>query len=318
MLPAPRRAVDDAVAVTVMSELFVPETSQWLSTSSGRIAGEGYSWIQAVHWVAGSELYQPRRHRSHGPRSFGPTTVYIAQLLSELSPCRPGIDYLMRRTGLSERAVEYHLQMLRETGLLAWIVKGTRVSGGPAQASEFARMIPPEFDIALGIRTVQRDEGAPAYTRAVSGIAECGRELIPKLARKASRKVRKPRSKTSSKTPARGAREGAGQVVGTAVSGDGRCTPMQVGTSGPSSAATTSLPSETTDVASGKSESSTRRKSDKQARRGINSVGRRYQLASELIREIPWLGRASTPRIAWVVRHVADAGWSAAEVQAWL
>ncbi|MFG2394587.1 transcriptional regulator [Streptomyces lavendulae] len=318
LIPAPRRAVDDAGAVAVMPELFVAEAAQWLSTSSGRIAGEGYSWMQVVHWVAGSGLYQPRRHRSHGPRSFGPTTVYIAQLLSELSPCRPGIDYLMRRTGMSERAVEYHLQMLRETGLLAWVVKGTRVSGGPAQASEFARMIPPAFDVALGIRTVQRDEDAPAYTRAVSGIAESGRELIAKLAKKASRKVRKPRSKTSSKTPARGAREGAGQGVGKAVSGETRCTPMQVGTSGLSPAATTSLPSETTDVASGKSESSTRRKSGKQARRGINSVGRRYQLAAELIREIPWLGRPSTPRIAWVIRHVADAGWSAAEVQAWL
>ncbi|MGW1520785.1 transcriptional regulator [Streptomyces sp. NPDC002287] len=318
LLPTPRRAADDADAVAVMPELFVAEASQWLSTSSGRIAGEGYSWMQAVHWVAGSGLYQPRRHRSHGPRSFGPTTVYIAQLLSELSPCRPGIDYLMRRTGLSERAVEYHLQMLRETGLLAWIVKGTRVSGGPAQASEFARMIPPAFDVALGVRTVQRNEDAPAYTRAVSGIAESGRELIAKLAKKASRKVRKPRSKTSSKTAARGAREGAGPGVVTAVSGEARCTPMQVGTSGLSPAATTSLPSETTDVASGNSESSTRKKFGKQARRGINSVGRRYQLAAELIREIPWLGRASTSRIAWVVRHVADAGWSSAEVQAWL
>ncbi|MFC9817318.1 transcriptional regulator [Streptomyces virginiae] len=317
-LPAPRRAVDDIDAVAVMPDLFVAEASQWLSTSWGRIAGEGYSWIQAVHWVAGSGLYQPRRHRSHGPRSFGPTTVRVAQELAALSPCRPGIEYLVRRTGLADRTVEYHLQMLRETGLLAWVVKGTRVSGGPAQASEFARMIPPEFDIALGIRTVQRDDDAPAYTRAVSGIAESGRELIAKLAKKASQKVRKPRSKTSSKTPARGAREGTGQGVVTAVSGEARCTPTQVGISGLSPAATTSFPSETTDVASGKSESSIRRKSGEQARRGINSVGRRYQLAAELIREIPWLGRALTPRIAWVVRHVADAGWDAAEVQAWL
>ncbi|MFB7982986.1 transcriptional regulator [Streptomyces vinaceus] len=314
MIPAPRRAVDDADAVAVMPELFVAEASQWLSTSSGRIAGEGYSWMQAVHWVAGSGLYQPRRHRSHGPRSFGPTTVRVAQELAALSPCRPGIKYLMRRVGLSERAVQDHLRILREAGLLAWIVKGTRVAGDGGQASEFARMIPVEFDIALGIRTVQRDEDAPAYTRAVSGIAESGRELIAKLAKKASLKVRKPRSKTSSKAPAKGADRG----VVTADSGEARCTPMQVGTSGLPSVCTTSLPSETTDVASGKSESSTRRKSGKQARRGINSVGRRYQLAAELIREIPWLGRASTPRIAWVVRHVADAGWSAAEVQAWL
>ncbi|MFG2716198.1 transcriptional regulator [Streptomyces goshikiensis] len=317
MLPAPRRAVDDTDAVAVMTELFVAEASQWLSTSSGRIAGEGYSWMQAVHWVAGSGLYQPRRHRSHGPRSFGPTTVRVAQELAALSPCRPGIKYLMRRVGLSERAVQDHLRILRETGLLAWIVKGTRVAGDGGQASEFARMIPVEFDVALGIRTVQRDQDAPAYTRAVSGIAESGRELIAKLAKKASRKVRKPRAKTSSRTSARGACEEADQGVVTAVSGEARCTPKQVGSCSSSPTATTSLPSETTDIASGKSESSTRKVSGYKAR-GINAVGRRYQLAAELIREIPWLGRASAPRIAWVVRHVADAGWSAAEVQGWL
>ncbi|WP_322872229.1 helix-turn-helix domain-containing protein [Streptomyces goshikiensis] len=317
MLPAPRRAVDDADAVAVMPELFVAEASQWLSSSAGRVAGEGYSWMQAVHWVAGSGLYQPRRHRSHGPRSFGPTTVYIAQLLSELSPCRPGIGYLMRRTSLSKRAVQDHLRMLRETGLLAYIVKGTRVVEGGNQASEFALMVPPAFDQALGIRTVQRDQDAPTYTRAMTGVTDAGRELMAKLARKASRKVRKPR-KAVGNGPAKPARKGPVRVAEAAVSNEARCTPMQVGSCSSSPAATTSLPSETTDIASGKSESPTRKKSGKQARRGINTVGRRYQLAAELIREIPWLGRASTPRIAWVVRHVADAGWNAAEVQAWL
>ncbi|MFJ8017402.1 transcriptional regulator [Streptomyces sp. NPDC096339] len=316
MLPAPRRAVDDTDAVAVMPELFVAEASQWLSTSSGRIAGEGYSWMQAVHWVAGSGLYQPRRHRSHGPRSFGPTTVRVAQELAALSPCRPGIKYLMRRVGLSERAVQDHLRILRETGLLAWIVKGTRVAGDGGQASEFARMIPVEFDVALGIRTVQRDESAPAYTRAVSGIAECGRELMAKLAKKASRKVRKPQAKRPSKAPGRGAREGADQGVVAAVSGEARCTPMQVGTSSSSSAGTTSPPPESK-LASGQSDSSTPKKG-KRGRRNVKGVGRRFQLAAELIREIPWLGRASTPRIAWVIRHVADAGWSTSEVQAWL
>ncbi|MFD2284293.1 hypothetical protein ACFSUJ_34050 [Streptomyces lusitanus] len=239
LLPAPRPSDDD---VSVLSGLYVPEASQWLSTSAGRIASDGYSWMQAVHWVAGSGLYKPRLHRSHGPRSFGPTTVRVAQELAQLFPCRPGIEYLMRRTGLAERSVQNHLQILRETGLLAYIVKGTRVSSGPAQASEFARMIPPEFDAALGIRTVQRNEDAPAYTRAVSGIAEAGRELMAKLAAKAARKVRKPRSKTSSKAPARGARKGAEQGVVTAVSDEARCTPMQVGTSTVSSAGGTSFP----------------------------------------------------------------------------
>jgi len=318
LLPSPRPSVDDD-GVSVLPGLYVPEASQWLSTSAGRIASDGYSWMQAVHWVAGSGLYQPRRHRSHGPRSFGPTTVLVAQELAQLSPCRPGIGYLVRRTGLAERSVQNHLQILRETGLLAYIVKGTRVRGETAQASEFARMIPPEFDAALGIRTVQRDEDAPAYTRAVSGIAEAGRELMAKLAKKASRKVRKPRSKTSSKAPARGARKGAEQGVVTAVSGEARCTPMQVGTSTVSSAGGTSFPPESK-LASGDAKSPTPQKSKAKAggRRQLNRVGRRFQLARELTQELDWLRGCSVARIAWVARGVADAGWTVTDVRGWL
>ncbi|TGB10834.1 transcriptional regulator [Streptomyces palmae] len=318
MVPAPRLPVDDGVAVAVLPDLFVPEARQWLSTSSGRIAPEGYSWMQAVHWVAGSGLYKPRRHRSHGPRSFGATTVRVAQELAELSPCRPGIEYLVRRTGMAKRSVEYHLGMLREAGLLAWIVKGTRVSGGPAQASEFARMIPVEFDAALGIRTVQRDEDAPAYTRAVSGIAEAGRELMAKLAKKASRKVGKPRSKMSSKAPAKASVRGAEQGVVTAVSDEVRCTPMQVGTSASSTAGDTSFPPESK-LASGEATSPTPKKSKAKAGgRKPNRVSRRFQLARELIQELDWLRGCSVPRVAWVARNVADAGWTVTDVRGWL
>ncbi|MFJ3505719.1 transcriptional regulator [Streptomyces sp. NPDC090135] len=317
-MPAPRGSVDDSVAT--LPELWVSEASQWLSASAGRIAGDGYSWMQAVHWVAGAGLYKPRRHRSHGPRSFGPTTVRVAQELAQLFPCRPGVEYLVRRTELSERSVEYHLGILRETGLLAWIVKGTRVSGGPAQASEFARMIPVEFDRALGMRTVQRDEDAPAYTRAASGIAEAGRELMVKLAEKAARKVRKRRAKSSSKAPAKGADQGAV----TAVSDEARCTPMQVGTSAVSSAGGTYFPPESK-LASGASKSSTLKKIKAKAaggrkpkRKSLNRIGRRFQLAGELTRRVEWLRGCSVPRIAWVAREVADAGWSADEVLGWL
>ncbi|MGA4846674.1 transcriptional regulator [Streptomyces sp. G5(2025)] len=318
LIPGPRPSVDGDAA-SVLPALYVPETSQWLSTSAGRIAGDGYSWMQAVHWVAGSGLYKPRRHRSHGPRSFGPTTVRVAQELAQLSPCRPGIEHLRRRTGLSERSVQNHLQILREAGLLSWIVKGTRVSGGPAQASEFARMIPVEFDVALGIRTVQRDEAAPEYTRAASGIAEASRDLMAKLAKKAARKVRKPRSKTSSKAPARGARKGAEQGIVTAVSDEARCTPMQVGTSALSTAGTTSFPPESK-LASGEAKSPIPKKSKVKAggRRKLNVVGRRFQLARELTQGLGWLRGCSVPRIAWVARGVADAGWTVTEVLAWL
>ncbi|MFJ1751151.1 winged helix-turn-helix domain-containing protein [Streptomyces sp. NPDC088116] len=314
LLPAARPSFDGGT-VDVLPELYVPEASQWLSTSAGRIAPDGYSWMQGVHWVAGSGLYRPRRHKSHGPRSLGPTTVRVAQELAQLYPCRPGIAYLMRRTGLSERSVEYHLGMLREAGLLAYIVRGTRVRGESAQASEFARMIPVEFDQALGIRTVQRDEDAPAHTRAMTGISEAGRELMAKLAKKASRKVRKPRTKRSAKASAGGTRRGADQGSVTAVSDEVRCTPMQVGTSALPTAGTTYVPPESK-LASGDTPSPTPQQQKPKARRTLNKVGRRHQLATELAAIAPWCSRASRSRLSWILRDVADAGWTALEVQA--
>jgi hypothetical protein len=50
----------------------------------------------------------------------------------------------------------------------------------------------------------------------------------------------------------------------------------------------------------------------------VNRVGRRYQLAAELVRQVPWLQRAAVPRIAWVIKDLADAGWTADEVLGWL
>lgn len=320
LIPRPRSASEVAVggAVEALPALFVPEARQWLSTSTGRVALDGYSWMQAVHWMAGSGLYNPRQHRSHGPRSFGVTTVRVAQELAQLFPCRPGIEYLVRRTGLSERSVEYHLGMLREAGLLAYVVRGTRVRGEKAQASEFARMIPVEFDAALGIRTVLRDEDAPTYTRAMTGIAEAGRALMAKLGKKAARKVRKPRAKTSSKAPVKGARKGAGEAAAAAVSGEVRCTPMEGGSSVLSTVGTTSFPPESK-LASGKRKSPTSKKSKAKAGgRKLNRIGRRYQLARELVQELDWLRGCSVPRIAWVARNVADAGWTVTDVRGWL
>ncbi|MFF9818963.1 winged helix-turn-helix domain-containing protein [Streptomyces sp. NPDC014006] len=313
VIPAPRASVDGD-AVDVLPELWVPEARQWLSTSSGRIAPDGYSWMQGVHWVASSGLYQPRRHRSHGPRAFGPTTVFIAQLLSELSPCRPGIEYLMRRTGLCERAVQNHLQILREAGLLAYIVKGTRKQGGSPLASEFALMLPPEFDAALGIRTAGEGSG-----RRMTGIAESGRKMMAKLATKAAGKVRRPRSSVSSRTAAKGAREGVSEASVTAVSAVSRCTPVGGGFSSISTAGGTSLPPESK-LASGQRKSPTLKKSKAVpgGRRKLNRVGRRHQLARELTQELDWLRSCSVPRIAWVARNVADAGWTVTDVRAWL
>ncbi|MFK8851292.1 hypothetical protein [Streptomyces sp. Ac-502] len=112
---------------------------QWISTSAGRIATCPYSWMQAVHWVAGSGLYTPSR--THGPK-WGPTTIAIAQEIAALAECRPGIAYLARKVKVSERTVKYHLGMLRETGLLAYRSKGTRITSAIRQASVYERVIP--------------------------------------------------------------------------------------------------------------------------------------------------------------------------------
>jgi hypothetical protein len=328
-VPSPRRPgppgggpVD---ALPDLPELFVPEASQWLSTTTSRLACDGYSWLQAVHWVAGSGLYVPRRHRKDGAVGFGPSTLLIAQELATFIQCRPGIELLMQRTGLKKRMVKYHLQMLRETGLLVWVALGTREEGGKRLASEYVLVIPPAFDAALGIRTVQRHEAAPDYTRAVAGISEAGRALMTKLAKKAARKVRKPRKKPAAKGSAKAslpvspegvtdAGNSGQEAISSADLGDGRCTPMQGGSSTVSTAGSTPDPSEDK-LASGQRTSSHPKKA-KRGPRKRNRVGQRFVLAGELMRRVPWLRPADKARIAWVVGEVSDAGWSADEVLA--
>jgi len=269
--------------------------AQWLHATTGRIATCAHSWMQAVHWIdslAKKGLYTPSQ--AHGPK-WGATTLAIAQEVSALKVCRPGIAYLMRKFKLSERAIQYHLAMLRETGLLVYRSKGTRMKGQPNQATVYERTIPVAFDDEHGIRTFLRDETAPSYTRVPVGAAPEHRKMLGKLAKKAARKVRR--------RPRR-----------TAVSGRGRCTPMQGGTSTGSSTAGTRSPSESK-LASGAAKSHPGKNTNR-GPRTLNRVGRRYQLARELIQMVPWLKGAAVPRIAWIIRHVADAGWTALEVQA--
>lgn len=287
-----------------------------MATTRSRVAGEGYSWLQAVHWVAGSGLYTPGR--SHGPK-FSTTTVHLAQRLAQLSPCRPGIAYLARQLKTSERTVQYHLQMLREAGLLAYRMRGSRRRGQTPLASEFALVIPPAFDQALGIRTTGN-----GTARRACGIAAAGQKLIARLGRKARTKQRR--------RPRRGRSVTGNSRPGHAVSAPGRpsagtpfCTPMQDGCSGSSPTGTTPSPSEGK-LARGKksphhSEALTgtgRRTRVPAQRRTLNTVGRRFQLARELTGQAGWLTRASVPRIAWIIRHVSDAGWTVTDVQAWL
>lgn len=263
---------------------------QWISTTTGRIASDGHTWMTSVHWAADPKAKRYTPTRTHGPRGMNATTLLIAQECANLKECRPGIAYLARKLRISERTVEYHLGMLREAGLLVYRTKGGRVAHGRDEASVYERTIPLAFDDAHGIRTI----GEGVQRRPV-GAADTARKSLGKLARKAARKVRRPRRLTP-------------------VSGQGRCTLMEGGSTGAFPAAGSIPPSETK-LASGDSSHSTPKKATSRPTT-LNRVGRRHQLARELIDNVPWLSRASAPRIAWIARHCADAGWQWQEVQA--
>ncbi|MCX5216187.1 helix-turn-helix domain-containing protein [Kitasatospora sp. NBC_00240] len=291
-IPSPRGASAQphkaAARTSDEQSLWIGEAEQWISTTPCRLARDPLSWLQAVHWVLDTSAYTPRR--THGPQ-FCETTLRIAEHLAELSPCRPGVDFLMRLTGLSERTVQYHLEMLRESGLLVYRSKGTRVRGARL-ASEFSHSIPPEFDADLGIRTI-----GSGPDRRATGIAESGRSWIAKLAKKAARKARRRRAKAPKRTSSAGL----------------RCTPMGGGTSMSSAAGLTGFPSESK-LGTGTDASTTPSEQVKPRHRALNTVGRRYRLAREVVQQLPWLGRAPVPRVAWLLRHVSDAGWTASEI----
>lgn len=222
--------------------------------------------MQAVLWARAARLH---------PR-FNELTVQLAAVLADLTPCRPGVEYLMRRLNRSRRCVQYHLSCLRETGLLVYVVKGTRRQGMSPLASEFRRSIPPLFDRAVGVITT-----GLGFERRVTGCSEPGRRLLGKLGTKAKRWLRRRRRP---------------------------CTPIGGTTGRSSSAGLTSTPlKETIPTAPQKS-----------PRFSGSPVRRRFRLATQLIERVPWLHRASLPRISWVVGAVADAGWTVDEVVAWL
>ncbi|WP_217231352.1 helix-turn-helix domain-containing protein [Streptomyces anulatus] len=271
--------------------------AQWLAQSDCRIAPDACSWLQAVHWF---HDHGPRAlGRTHGPSRVGSTTLRLAVILARLKECRPGVDTLVGWLKLSERTVQYHLRILREAGLLAYISKGSRVSGVGGRASEFARTVPPLFDDALGLRTGPSE----LHIRAVHGIDEARRPLMARLVRKARRSLNLKRTKAAKSSSS------------TAASARSSCTPRGVDTSRSSTTGTTSLPPESNlEDGTSKSIPAEKIRRAEGGPRRLNTVGRRYQLASELVQQLGWLGRAAVPRIAWICRNVADAGWTAAEV----
>ncbi|WP_035838622.1 hypothetical protein [Kitasatospora azatica] len=293
--------------VVVKRAGWVPLEHQMVSGTAGRIALDGYSWMQAVHWVHGAGLYAP----THGPK-FGETTLKLAEVLSQLTPCRPSIAHLMRVLKASKRTVQYHRDILQATGLLAWRSVGTRLPMTPGQqrvtclASEYERLIPASYDQALGIRTAGEGIG-----RRMTGISEEGRGLIAELGKLAVKKLRRTRRHT-----------GTGRTVSTS-----RCTPMEGGTTDCVSSSLVGGGKTTGGARVEKSATRKKRASRPTRQRRRTVLGQVVtaammvagdQLARVAYRRVPWVRQASHDQLRWVLNDLAERGWSQDQVMAWL
>lgn len=316
-----RRAARFAPFSGVLPPVRVPASEQTLETTQCRLAGCGFSWMQATHWFVGSGCYVA----APGDRvqAMNVTTLRLAQELAALSPCRPSTRYLAKRLGVSVRTVKYHLEVLRQAGLLVYVEKGGLRAGVGGWASEYALVIPPAYDDALGIRTVGEGTGRRAV-----GIEDAGRKLVTKLAKKAVQKVRaaaaKPTAKRAKNTAAQASPKAlerrsdsrSGGVVGAVDGGldaARRCTAMGSTTGGFSSATTHVSPPDK--LASGKNDHAPS-SHHSPAPADNAKTRRRFQLADELIARVPWLAKARKRGVSWVSQHVADAGWTCDEVMA--
>ncbi|MGF1428617.1 hypothetical protein [Kitasatospora sp. LaBMicrA B282] len=285
--------------------MWAPPEHHLASGTSGRAARDGYSWRQAAHWVHGAGLHAP----THGPR-FGETTLSLVEVLAELTPCRPSISFLMRKLGCSRRTVQYHLEILRSTGLLAWRSIGTRLPMMPGQqrvtclASEYERLIPRSYDQALGIRTA--GEG---LERRMTGISDEGRRLIAALGKKATgtrRRTRRPRHRTR---------------TGRAANSP-RCTPMEGGTT--HCVGSSSVGDQKTTGRARDSKPSTGNQQRPKRRTVLDQVvtaamlSAADQLARTAYQRVPWVRRASHDQLRWVLNDLATRGWTEQQTMTWL
>ncbi|MYW00380.1 hypothetical protein GT354_41205 [Streptomyces sp. SID3343] len=266
----------------------VVEAQQWVWTTRSRIA-DAMSWLQAMQWSV--EMLVPGLSTE--------STMPLARVMARLSEYRPGIEYLARASGVKERTVCNQLRAWREAGLIAYVLKGGR-RGKLRWASRWALVIPPMYDRALGIVTEGRGPGR----RMVRVVGRAGRRTIARLARLTARK-------RPTRTGRRSSRVGPARK---------RCRGGVRGYQELSTAGLIGFPPE--ELGHGTAAGSITKETDKKPRQGgpgkRNSYQLRWALARDLVHRVPWLARVDVARVSWVAREVADAGWSADLVVAWL
>ncbi|MFD6294333.1 hypothetical protein ACFWFU_05950 [Streptomyces sp. NPDC060235] len=262
---------------------------QEVGTTASRQLRRASDFIAAAH-------YMVRHHPKAGPTTLRLATVFAARMhRSRHGHFAFSIAATVKEIGLSRRTVLTHARYLRELGLIAWVEHGsqrnvlrTRAHGSWAPgdgyrgtATIYAPVAPPLWDQAQGY--LIRGTG---YRARLVGVTEKGRRRAIAAARSRPRRVRsQPR----------------------------RCTPSVVVTSAPSHL----------QVVTGDKKNT--RRALKLRRPGSTSTAPAFTasdcqqaiaLTEQVQREIWWLYGACSRRVAYALRPLLAAGWTAAQLAA--
>ncbi|MEU1621499.1 hypothetical protein ABZ479_29885 [Streptomyces sp. NPDC005722] len=162
------------------------------TTASRRV--RRYNFLRAACWAIGA---------GHHPKA-STTTVRVAEDLAARMNADGHVAYgrarMAKRLQLSRRTLDRHVSYLRELGLLAWFVHGSRTNtrcaaglpGWAGTATIYAATAPPAWDHAMGHRIRGR-----GYTARLVGYTPDGRDRAFGEARLAAA-GRRPRRDTPS------------------------------------------------------------------------------------------------------------------------
>ncbi|MFD5717182.1 hypothetical protein [Streptomyces sp. NPDC127036] len=272
----------------VFSLVTEPGEQEWDVTGSRQLR-------RASDFLAAAR-YMVRHHPKAGPTTLRLAAAFAARMhRSQHGHVAFNVTATVDELGVSRRTVLAHVRYLRELGLIAWVERGSRTNvlrarrgdafapgdGYRGTATIYAPVAPPAWDHAQGHRV--RGTG---YRARFIGYTDQGRARAVTAARSRARRGRP--------TPTR------------------RCTPSVV---------VTSAPSHLQVVTGGKKNTRCSRKQTSIPRRPRAPFTPRecqqaIVVAEQVQRQVWWLYTACSRRIAFALRPLIAAGWTAPQLAA--